>query len=194
MIELVETLIQGWGNDSYPTLAMFVFPITTVLTLNTVLFVLVHLWTNRDNSWIDSWWPLSFCVPNIMLLVMRGSENIALREWIITVPVFIWAARLSWYLTVRHKGEDYRYAILRKWQKKMCGPNELWYYLWAWQFIWLGQGFMSLINNASVLYVNMYADKKTSSDVNVLDGIGLLVWAIGFYIELEADSSLARHL
>lgn len=80
--------------------------------------------------------------------------------FLITVPVFIWSMRLSSYITIRHKSEDYRYKQLRQgWEESgMAG-----YYLQAYLFVYVMQGVFSVINGSSVLYVNLYSSKDLST-------------------------------
>merc|ERR1712100_459364 len=51
---------------------------------------------------------------------------------------------------------------------------------------------MSLINNASVLYVNIFS--KDNGPVFWSDILGLCIWVLGFTIEVMSDAQLASHL
>lgn len=138
-----------------PTAEYFWIPIVVVFATGTCLFILVHACTKRDNSWVDPCWSLFFVLPNAIILGMRGKDNITDRSWFITVPVLVWAARLSSYIAVRHKGEDYRYKQLREgWEKAgTCG-----YYVQAYLFVWCMQPIFMFLNNSSVLYVNLWSN------------------------------------
>merc|ERR1712070_327245 len=109
-----------------PTKEMFYWPIITVFAGNVLLFLFCQSpWGKRDNSWIDVMWSLSFCTPNAVLLILRyleGKNNqdaqVSNRMILATIPVFIWGLRLSSYIFVRHKSEDYRYKKMRAdWEK-----------------------------------------------------------------------------
>jgi len=50
----------------------------------------------------------------------------------------------------------------------------------------------SFFNNASVLYVNIYS--KDDGPIFWSDIVGLIVWALGFAIEVMSDSQLSYHL
>jgi len=60
-----------------------------------------------------------------------------------------------------------------------------------------------LINNASILYVNLWSvhtefDTKTlkfsGPPLKFLDILGVIIWALGFLIEVISDRQLANHL
>lgn len=46
--------------------------VAAVLGANTLLFILVHIFTKRDNSWIDAMWAMCFCIPNALIWGLRG--------------------------------------------------------------------------------------------------------------------------
>ena len=52
----------------------------------------------------------------------------------------------------------------------------------------------SLINNSSVLYVNLFTSINDSPPIQWSDYVGLIVWAIGFLCEVSADAQLSNHL
>lgn len=141
-----------------PTPEMFWIPVLAVFGTGAALFTAVHLFTKRDNSWIDPMWSIFFSIPNAVIWGLKGSDNITSRMLIITIPVFIWAARLSTYIASRHTGEDYRYKEMRLgWEKSgTCG-----YYAQAFTFVYMMQGVFQFINNSSVLYVNLWSSNTS---------------------------------
>ena len=69
--------------------------------------------------------------------------------------VAIWAGRLSVYIFIRHKSEDYRYKKMREdWEKK----GDCYYYTKAFLQVYVLQGIFSLINNSSLLFINLYSN------------------------------------
>lgn len=85
-----------------------------------LLGVIVQIFGKKDNSWIDAWWSLSFLIPNVVVLILRAIDGypISARMWLITSCVALWAFRLSIYIFIRHKREDYRYKDMReRWTK-----------------------------------------------------------------------------
>ena len=101
----------------------FIWPIVALFGGNMLLGVIVQIFGKKDNSWIDAWWSLSFLIPNVVVLILRATYGrfgppISARMWLITSCVALWAFRLSIYIFIRHKREDYRYKDMReRWTK-----------------------------------------------------------------------------
>ena len=179
-------------DGSYsPEAEYFYIPVLAQLAVNTFMFAVVQTCLKRDNSWIDAMWSVQFSITNLVVWALRGFDTITPRMFLITVPVFLWTLRLSLYIVIRHRGEDYRYKEMREgWDKAgRCG-----YYAQAYIFVYVMQLTFMLFNNSSVLFVNLYADKETSSGLMWSDFIGLFIWFAGFTIEVMSDAQLANHL
>lgn len=114
---------------------------------------------------------------------MSGDYAINARQILATALVSIWAARLSIYIFIRHKSEDYRYKKMREeWEKK----GNCFYYTKAYFVVYILQGIFSLINNSSLLYINLYSDGHFF-ELRFTDIIGTIIWFIGFLIEVFSD-------
>lgn len=135
---------------------IFVWPLVVLFVGNITLGIIVQICGKKDNSWIDAWWSLSFLFPNIVVLILRAVNDygITARMWLITACVAVWALRLSSYIFIRHKREDYRYKEMRE---NWSAQGTCVYYAKAFGFIYFGQGFFSFINNGSVLFVNIFS-------------------------------------
>merc|ERR1740130_428146 len=111
-----------WSGNSIPA-EFFIWPIVALFGGNILLGVIVQIFGKKDNSWIDAWWSLSFLIPNVVVLILRATYGpygvpISARMWLITSCVALWAFRLSIYIFIRHKREDYRYKDMReRWTK-----------------------------------------------------------------------------
>ena len=176
-------------ND--PTTEMYIYAIGSVFVLNLLLYLAVQTCLKRDNSWIDCMWSVIHAVPNIVVWLMRGTDEITPRMVLITVPIIIWAARLSLYILIRHKSEDYRYREMRQgWEEK----GTCFYYFASLVFVYLMQGLFSLIANSSALFVNLYSSGAVDKKLVWSDYVGLAIWIAGFSIEVAADAQLASHL
>jgi len=108
------------------------------------------------------------------------------RMLLVSAPVFIWGFRLAVYICIRKRSEDYRY---KEWRLGWEAKGDCNYYANAYFKVFFLQGFFSLINNSSVLFVNIYS-KAGGADEDIFyptDIIGLCVWAAGFLIEVLAD-------
>jgi steroid 5-alpha reductase family enzyme len=136
---------------------------------------------------------------------MRAASDrgITARMWFITACITLWALRLSIYIFIRHKKEDYRYKEMREdWTKQgVCV-----YYAKAFGFIYGMQGLFSIINNGSVLFVNIWSEAwvydiknpaagmHLDNRIYILDIIGAVIFMLGFMIEVCSDRQLANHL
>ena len=66
----------------------------------------------KDNTWIDALWCVIFAIPYYYIIVTQHMNDIPIysRKIITIVLITIWAVRLSAYIGIRHKGEDFRHA------------------------------------------------------------------------------------
>ena len=74
--------------------------------------------------------------------------------WLATGLVSAWMLRLSSYIWVRHKKEDWRYKEMREdWTEQgVCV-----YYTKAFVFIYGMQGVFSIVNASSLYYINIFS-------------------------------------
>lgn len=109
-----------------------------------------------DLSIVDITWGIMHMIPNALLayhrVVTLGQKpspvmllNLAL--------VGIWGVRLSLHIGLRHKGEDYRYKIIKARWAHRPAPIRL---LCAYLYIFGMQGLFSMVTNAAALYVTQY--------------------------------------
>ena len=104
------------------------------------------------------------------------------------IMVSIWAVRLAVHIGARHKGEDYRYKIIKKrWAK--CSP--VGQFITSYLYIFGMQGLFSMVNNASAIYVMRYS--QGGNTLSYVDLAGIMVWLIGFALEVVADAELQAH-
>ena len=145
--------------------------------------VFLYALKKKDNGIVDMTWSYSLLVPNLITMCFMTQSYRSPRALLSNALVSLWAIRLSYHITSRHTGkEDYRYAKWREdWQKE--GKNVAYE---SWSFVFMLQAFFSCINNMSALYISMYA-MKVGGPLNWLDGLGALLWAIGFYFEAVGD-------
>jgi len=136
----------------------------------------------RNVTIVDSLWGLGFVL--IAWLTFFMSDGVWSRKMLIAVLVTLWGLRLSIYLSWRNwgKGEDPRYG---SWREK--SGDRFWlvslYKVFILQalFLWV----ISL-----VLQIGQLA--PTPEKLAWLDGLGAIVWLIGFTFESLGDWQLAR--
>ena len=103
------------------------------------------------------------------------SEDPSTREWLISALVAIWAIRLSSFLVLRihEAGKDGRFDQLKTSPVRFLVP-------WTLQALWV---FLTL---NVVVVIN--SQSGPAPPLGIWDGIGLMVWIMGFGIEVVADS------
>jgi len=152
-------------------------------TILLTLFLLTWWLSVRlDNySFVDVTWALSFAPVSVWYAL--AGEGWRLRRIAIAVLVAAWSLRLGIYLWRRvashHPKEDVRYAVLR--QKWSANPPRafLWFFLAQGVLVWL-----------LMLPVRLIANQSETS-FGILEGIGLVIWALALIGEGVADAQLA---
>jgi steroid 5-alpha reductase family enzyme len=136
-------------------------PVGTVFVIATLTFFFCQC--VKDNSHIDTIWSWTFIIPNaaIMYVLYAHGTTIDLRTIIMNACLLIWGLRLSVHIGCRHKGEDYRYVHMRE---RFMRGGLCCYYISAYLYIFILQGFMSLIVDVPVLYTTMYSSKLQTNE------------------------------
>ena len=103
------------------------------------------------------------------------SESPSARELIVSLLVVIWALRLSsfLYLRIHRAGKDGRFDRLKTSPIRFLVP-------WTIQGLWV---FLTMI---VVIVINSQAEP--APELGIWDAIGLLIWLLGFSIEVIADN------
>jgi len=134
----------------------------------------------RNVSIVDALW-------SVMFLLAAGcyalaSEARSARALLVLVLVALWAARLAIYIGWRNHGhgEDRRYQQIRA----RNNPG------FEWKSLYLVFGLQALL--AWVISLPLLAAVHSAAPLGLLDGAGVLLWAIGFYFEALGDAQLAR--
>ena len=151
--------------------------ILTVLTL--VWMISVRL---RDASIADICWGLGFVL--LAWLYCCLSPALTPRSWLVAVLTTLWGTRLSVHIFRRHhgNGEDPRYQAMRASQ----GPAFWWRSLFT--VFWLQGAILWFV--ALPLLVTVRATQSVA--LTVVDGLGILIFAVGFGFEVVGDYQLER--
>ena len=158
------------------------------LFLFVIVLVYMSLWylialARKRNDVADTAWGLGFLMLALASLYFSG--NFSSRKILVLSLVTIWSLRLSTHIYLRNRGkaEDYRYNQWRQeWGK--------WFYLRTYLQVFLLQGVLLFIISVPVILVNNFS----SSSLNILDALGVLVWLIGFYFEAVGDYQLSKFI
>lgn len=135
----------------------------------------------RRNDVADVAWGISFVL--LTLPAWLATSNSSSRAMLVLVLVMVWGVRLSLHIGARNRGksEDSRY---RKWREEW-GDNAA---LRAYFQVFVLQGLLAIV----VLVPITYVFAQRSSELGMLDAIGLTVWLVGFLFEAVGDFQLVR--
>ena len=151
-----------------------------------IMLALTGLWlislAIKDASIIDIFWGFGFVILVWFYASQIGFENMGPRNWVFIALVTAWGLRLTAYLGYRNigKAEDYRYAQWR------ADNGKKWWWL-SFIRVFALQGFLMWI--ISPLFIPAL---KAGGDLQILDYIGIALWAVGFYFEAVGDWQLMR--
>ena len=137
----------------------------------------------RNNGVVDIGWGIGFVVVAWLLLVLRLPLSVA--RLTITLLITLWGVRLFAHILRRNRGkpEDFRYANFRREWGKWVVPR-------AFLQVYMLQGvFMFVISLPVILLTGAQPLRHAW-----LYGLGLLVFAAGFFFESVGDAQLARFL
>lgn len=131
-------------------------------------------------SIVDALWSVMFVLAAACYASGAGASSA--RALLILVLVTVWAARLSIYIGWRNHGhgEDRRYQQIRA----RNNPG------FEWKSLYLVFGLQALL--AWVISLPLLAAVHSTAPLGLLDGAGVLLWAIGLYFEAVGDAQLAR--
>ena len=160
-----------------PTLWMTLATIVTAMTLIWLLSLI-----RRDASVVDPFWGAGFVL--VALVAVGLNFPPSFRTILIVALTTLWGLRLSLFLLWRNWGqaEDRRYHAMREHH----GPR----------FWWVSLLTVFLLQAAILWFVSLpiqvVASQGTLTPPNWLDGLGILLWVIGFLFETIGDWQLAR--
>jgi len=109
--------------------------------------------------------------------VVSGSFTVYPRSMIATICVTLWALRLGSFLFLRvlRDGKDGRFDEIK--------PNFARFLM-----VWCIQGLWVFLTAYAVFIINADSVTKGKKNLGATDYIGLLIWIIGFGIEIVADN------
>jgi steroid 5-alpha reductase family enzyme len=117
---------------SFSTLKPWLITFGSTFLFNNLVFL--YAYKKKDNGIVDMTWSYSLLIPNLIATFALTNNYKDPRAMLVTGMLTLWATRLSWHITKRHKGkEDYRYAAWRaSWERK--GLN-IAYKSWSYVFM-----------------------------------------------------------
>jgi steroid 5-alpha reductase family enzyme len=117
----------------------------------------------------------------VFLSLWTGSQYEApsVRELIVSILVVIWAIRLSsfLYLRIHRVGKDGRFDELKKTPTRFLVP-------------WIVQGLWVFLTMNVVIVIN--TQSNSAPPLGIWDFVALIIWVLGFSIEVIADSQKTK--
>lgn len=150
--------------------------IMVYMTLIWVASLLMH-----NAGIVDVFWGPGFVLAGWVYFFLTP-QGYAPRKYLILAMVTIWGLRLGWHLARRNfgKAEDYRYANWR------ASYGKAWWWRSFFQ-VFILQGLLMWII-ATPLLVAQYGSEPAA--LTLLDGLGVVVWLVGFIFESVGDWQL----
>jgi steroid 5-alpha reductase family enzyme len=159
-----------------------------VVGLGTITLLVVATWVvslvRRDASIVDRVWGLTFVVA--AWTYAHYADPPTPRTWLVLALVTVWGLRLSGYITWRNwgDGEDKRYRAMRENNPDTFAVRSL-------VTVFLLQAMLAWVISLPLLAATLYG---APDGLTWLDGLGTLVWVVGFVFEAGGDWQLSRFL
>ena len=165
----VLTTFVDQNSVSYGSLSLFLLCTIIIFILQWIVFIPSYLLSTEH--FFDLTGSITFITVSILAFLMNDFKN--LRQWIVLILILIWALRLGSFLFLRIKkaGEDSRFTTIKK-------DFSVFFLTWNLQGLWV---LFTLFGALTILTSN------NNSNFGILDIIGVLIWIIGFVIEVVSD-------
>ena len=165
----VLTTFVDQNSVSYGSLSLFLLCTIIIFIIQWIVFIPSYLLSTEH--FFDLTGSITFITVSILAFLMNDFKN--LRQWIVLILILIWALRLGsfLFLRIRKAGEDSRYTTIKK-------DFSVFFLTWNLQGLWV---LFTLFGALTILTSN------NNSNFGILDIIGVLIWIIGFVIEVVSD-------
>jgi steroid 5-alpha reductase family enzyme len=156
------------------------------MNISAVVAMMVGVWllslVKKDASIVDIFWGLGFVLVAWLTFFSAGGDPG--RRLLITLLTTIWGLRLSIHILVRNwgKGEDKRYQAWRAQYGK-----QFW-----WVSLFTVFGLQAVLLWVISLVIQVGQISTVPDRLVLLDGVGTLVWAVGFLFEALSDWQMNR--
>ena len=165
----VLTTFVDQNSVSYGSLSLFLLCTIIIFFLQWIVFIPSYLLSTEH--FFDLTGSVTFITVSILAFLMNDSNN--LRQLIVLILIMIWALRLGsfLFLRIRKAGEDGRFTTIKK-------DFLVFFLTWNLQGLWV---LFTLFGALTILTSN------NNQNLGILDIIGVLIWVIGFLIEVVSD-------
>jgi steroid 5-alpha reductase family enzyme len=157
------------GGSSVGGVAVFAICGAVAFVINWLVFIPSN--AARTEKYYDLTGSVTYLT--VTLLAVALSENLDLRAGIVAVMVIVWAARLGTFLflRIRRAGSDTRFDEIKTSPLRFFAA-------------WTIQGLWVLLTAAAALAIITTSVRR---DLGWLAYTGIVVWVVGFAIEVAAD-------
>ncbi len=147
------------------------FLLCTIIIFSFQWIVFIPSYFLSTEHFFDLTGSVTFITVSILAFLMNDTKN--LRHLIVLILVIIWALRLGTFLFLRIKetDSDSRFVTIKK-------DFSVFLLTWNLQGLWV---LFTLFGALTILTSN------NNNNLGVLDIIGVLIWMIGFIIEVVSD-------
>ena len=134
--------------------------------------VFIPSYLNKTEKYFDLTGGLTFLSLTALILIL--TETLTIISCLLAILVAIWAIRLSsfLFLRIREDGHDKRFTEVIPHKTKFL-------------FYWTFQGFWAFIT--PVVAFTALTSQNINDTIEITTVIGLIVWLVGFSIEVVAD-------
>jgi len=165
----VLTTFVDENSVSYGSLSLFLLCTVIIFFLQWIVFIPSYLLSTEH--FFDLTGSFTFITVSILAFLINDSKNS--RQLIVLILIIIWALRLGsfLFLRIRKAGEDSRFTTIKK-------DFLVFFLTWNLQGLWV---LFTLFGALTILTSN------NNQNFGILDIIGVLIWVIGFLIEVVSD-------
>ncbi len=165
----VLTTVVDQNSVSYGSLSLFLLCTIIIFILQWIVFIPSYLFSTEH--FFDLTGAVTFIAVSILAFLINDFNN--LRQWVVLILILIWALRLGSFLFLRIKkaGEDSRFTTIKK-------DFSVFFLTWNLQGLWV---LFTLFGALTILTSNK------NSNLGIFDIVGVLIWVIGFVIEVVSD-------
>lgn len=152
-----------------------------------ILALMVILWLVslglKNSSIVDIFWGTGFVIAAWVYFILTP-DGFLPRKQLLVALVTLWGLRLTIHLLLRNWGkpEDFRY---QKWRKE---SGSIWWWKSFFQ-VFLLQGLLMWAISTPLLAAQF---RPLPSHLTILDYLGIVLWAFGFFFEAVGDAQLTH--
>ncbi|GAA5317740.1 MAG: DUF1295 domain-containing protein [Candidatus Pelagadaptatus aseana] len=169
LVGVLLALAGSWQGIDFQGVPLFALCVLLAFAMQWLMFVPAYIW--QTERYYDLTGSLTYL--SVMALALWGSGKTDPVSILLAVLVGVWALRLGSFLFVRilQDGSDHRFDAIK--------PNFLRFFAaWTIQGLWV-----SFTSAAALAAITSTAE----SDLGLAGWIGLIIWVLGFALEVVAD-------